>query len=275
LHEEELMMSKIASAAALAGALLSVPAQAQEAPKPTIVLVHGAFADSSGWNDVTKRLIDNGYTVVAAANPLRSVKADADQVSHLIKSIANPVVLVGHSYGGAVISIAANGNPNVKALVFVAAFAPDRGEAAGQLAGKFPGGTLGEALAPPVKLPGGGVDLYIDQSKFHSQFAHDIPADKAAVMASSQRPIAEAALTEAAGEPAWKALPSWFIYGSGDKNIPAAGLAFMAERAGSSKTVVIEGASHVPMVSHPQAVADLIGEAAEQAESRGRERPRK
>ena len=264
-------MSKIVLAAALAGTLLSVPVQAQEPPKPTIVLVHGAFADSSGWNDVTKRLIDKGYTVVAAANPLRSVKADADQVSYLIKSINKPVVLVGHSYGGAVISGAANGNPNVKALVFVAAFAPDRGEAAGQLAGKFPGGTLGEALAPPVKLPGGGVDLYIDQSKFHAQFAHDVPADKAALMAASQRPIAEAALTEAAGEPAWKSLPSWFIYGSGDKNIPAAGLAFMAERAGSRKTTVIKGASHVPMMSHPQAVADIIEQAAGQVQPKVRE----
>ena len=263
-------MSKIASAAALVGALLSAPAEAQEQHKPTIILVHGAFADSSGWNGVAKRLIDKGYTVVAAANPLRSVKADAEQVSYLTKSIDKPVVLVGHSYGGAVISSAANGNSNVKALVFVAAFAPDRGEAAGQLAGKFPGGTLGEALAPPVRLPGGGVDLYIDQSKFHSQFAHDMPADQAALMAASQRPIAEAALTEAAGQPAWKSLPSWFIYGSGDRNIPAAGLAFMAKRAGSRKTVVIEGASHVPMMSHPQAVTEIIEEAAGQAQSTAR-----
>ncbi|PZR92416.1 MAG: alpha/beta hydrolase [Stutzerimonas stutzeri] len=255
-------MSKLTSAAVIAGTLLSGAAQAQEPPKPTVVLVHGAFADSSSWNGVTERLVGDGYTVVAAANPLRGIKADADYVSSLVASIDNPVVLVGHSYGGAVISGAANGHRNVKALVFVAAFAPDRGEAAAELAGKFPGGSLGEALAAPVKLPGGGVDLYINQSKFHAQFAHDVPAGQAALMAAGQRPIAQAALTESAGEPAWKALPSWFIYGSGDKNIPAAGLAFMAERAASKKTVVVDGASHVVMVSHPQAVADIIKQAA-------------
>jgi pimeloyl-ACP methyl ester carboxylesterase len=261
-------MSKLASIAVLAGALLSGTAHAQEPEKPTIVLVHGAFADSSGWNGVTERLVRDGYTVVAAANPLRGVKADADYVSRLVASIDTPVVLVGHSYGGAVISGAAQGQRNVKALVCVAAFAPDRGEATGELAGKFPGGTLGTALAAPVKLSGGGVDLYIDQSKFHAQFAHDVPADQAALMAAGQRPIAEAALTEPAGEPAWKTLPSWFIYGSGDRNIPAAGLAFMAERAGSKTTVVIDDASHVVMISNPQAVADVIKRAAEQAQPR-------
>lgn len=259
-------MSQLTSAAVIAGTLLSGAAQAQETVKPTIVLVHGAFADSSSWNGVTERLIKDGYPVVAAANPLRSVKGDAQYVSSLISSIDKPVVLVGHSYGGAVISGAAAGHKNVRALVFVAAFAPDRGEAAGQLAGKFPGSSLGEALAAPVKLRGDGADLYIDQSKFHQQFAHDVPAGQAALMAASQRPIAEAALTEVAGEPAWRVLPSWFIYGDGDKNIPAAGLAFMAERAGSKKTMVLEGASHVVMVSQPQAVADIIKEAAAPAQ---------
>jgi pimeloyl-ACP methyl ester carboxylesterase len=256
-------MSKLASAALIAGALLSGAAQAQETPRPTVVLVHGAFADSSGWNGVTERLVRDGYTVIAAANPLRGVKADRDYVSSLIASIDEPVVLVGHSYGGAVISGAANGNKNVKALVYVAAFAPDRGEAAVELAGKFPGGTLGGALAAPVQLSGGGVDLYIDRTKFHAQFAHDVPAGEAALMGASQRPIAQAALGEAAGEPAWKALPSWFIYGTDDKNIPPAALGFMAERAGSRNTVVVNGASHVVMMSHPQAVADIIKQAAE------------
>jgi pimeloyl-ACP methyl ester carboxylesterase len=259
-------MSKLPSVAVIAGTLLSGAAQAQEPPRPTIVLVHGAFADSSSWNGVTERLVKDGYTVVAAAKPLRSVKGDARYVSSIVASIDTPVVLVGHSYGGAVMSGAANDHENVKALVFVAAFAPDQGEAAAELAGKFPGGSLGEALDAPVKLSGGGVDLYIDQVKFHAQFAHDVPAEGAALMAAGQRPITEAALTEAAGEPAWKALPSWFIYGSGDKNIPAAGLAFMAKRAGSKKTVMVDGASHVIMVSHPQAVADIIKQAAEQAQ---------
>jgi amidase len=202
------------------------------------------------------------YRTVAVANPLRSVANDARTVSDVLAGIAGPVVLVGHSYGGQVISNAARGHATVKSLVYVAAFAPDAGEAAAELAGKFPGGTLGEALAPPVKLADGGVDLYIDQAKFHDQFAHDVPATQAAVMAAGQRPITEAALTEKSGEPAWKSLPSYFVYGDGDKNIPAKALGFMAERAGSKRTVVAKGASHVVMVSQPQVVAELIKEAA-------------
>ncbi|MDZ4367866.1 MAG: alpha/beta hydrolase [Afipia sp.] len=254
-------MSKIAATVAVATALLSGAAEAQPA-RPTIVLVHGAFADSSSWNSVIANLQKDGYRTVAIANPLRSVSNDARYVSEVVESIEGPVVLVGHSYGGQVISNAAKAHENIKALVYVAAFAPDAGEAAADLAGKFPGGTLGEALAPPVKLTGGGVDLYIDQAKFHAQFAHDVPAEAAALMAAGQRPITEAALTEKSGEPAWKSLPSYFVYGDGDKNIPAQALGFMAERAGSKRTVVIAGASHVVMVSQPQAVAELIKEAA-------------
>ncbi|MDQ0323497.1 pimeloyl-ACP methyl ester carboxylesterase [Pararhizobium capsulatum DSM 1112] len=254
-------MSKFAATFAVAGALLSGTAVAQPA-KPTVVLVHGAFADSSSWNDVTRILQKDGYTVIAAANPLRTVSGDAAYVSAIVGSIEGPVVLVGHSYGGQVITNAARGSENVKSLVYVAAFAPEAGEAAAELAGKFPGGTLGQALAAPVKLADGGVDLSIDQAKFHDQFAHDVAADDAALMAAGQRPITEAALTEKSGDPAWKALPSYFIYGDGDKNIPAKALGFMAERAGSRHTVVVKGASHVVMVSQPQAVADLIEEAA-------------
>ncbi|MGV1755241.1 alpha/beta fold hydrolase, partial [Agrobacterium sp. CG674] len=127
----------------------------------------------------------------------------------------------------------------------------------------FPGGTLGQALAAPVKLADGGTDLSIDQEKFHDQFAHDLGVEDAALMAAGQRPITEMALTEKSGKPAWKALPSYFVYGDGDKNIPAKALGFMAERASSKHTVVVEGASHVVMVSQPQAVADLIEEAAQ------------
>ncbi len=254
-------MFKLAATVALIAALLSGGAVAQPA-KPTVVLVHGAFADASSWNGVTKILQKNGFTVVAAANPLRSVAGDAAYVSDIISSIKGSVVLVGHSYGGQVISAAANGKDNVKSLVYVAAFAPEAGEAAADLAGKFPGGTLGQALAAPVKLIGGGVDLSIDQAKFHDQFAHDVSIEDAALMAAGQRPITEAALTEKSGSPAWKTLPSYFIYGDGDKNIPAKALGFMAERAASKHTVVIEGASHVVMVSQPQAVADVIEEAA-------------
>ena len=255
-------MSKFAASLAVATALISAGAVAQS-PKPTIVLVHGAFADSSSWNGVTRILQKDGYSVVAAANPLRSVSADAAYVSSVVNNIKGPVVLVGHSYGGQVITNAARETNNVKSLVYVAAFAPDAGEAAADLAGKFPGGTLGQALAAPVKLADGSIDLSIDQAKFHEQFAHDVSAEDAALMAAGQRPITEAALTEKSGEPAWKTRPSYFIYGDGDKNIPAQGLGFMAERAGSKHTVVIKGASHVVMVSHPQAVATLIEEAAQ------------
>lgn len=255
-------MSKLAATVAVATALFSGTTNA-EPTKPTIVLVHGAFADSSSWNGVIASLHKDGYRTVAVANPLRSVSNDARLVSDVVASIAGPVVLVGHSYGGQVISNAAQGHENVKSLVFVAAFAPDTGEAAAELAGKFPGSTLGEALAAPVKLADGGVDLYIDQEKFRDQFAHDVPSEMTVLMAAGQRPITEAALTEKSGEPAWKSLPSYFVYGDGDKNIPAEALGFMAERASSRRTVVVEGASHVVMVSQPKVVADLIEEAAQ------------
>lgn len=255
-------MNKLIATLAIAGALFSGTAFAQPAAKPTVVLVHGAFADSSSWNGVAEILQKDGYPVVAAANPLRSVSGDAAYVSSIVDSIKGPVVLVGHSYGGQVITTAANGHDNVKSLVYVAAFAPEAGEAVAELAGKFPGGTLGQALAPPVKLADGGVDLYIDQAKFQQQFAQDVPVAEAALMAIGQRPITEAALTEKSGNPAWKTLPSWFVYGDGDRNIPAKALSFMAERAGSKRTVVIKDASHVVMVSHPAEVAALIQEAA-------------
>lgn len=226
--------------------------------KPTIVLVHGAFAESSSWNRVVTELQTKGYPVIAAANPLRGVQSDAEFVGSLLKTVNGPIVLVGHSYGGTVISNAVNGNPNVRALVFVAAFAPEAGETASELSQRYPGGTLGPSLAPPVPLMNGGQDLYIQQNKFRAQFAADVPASEAKLLAASQRPIAEAAINEASGVPAWKAIPSWFIYGDRDLNIPAAAQQFMARRAGSKKTVAIEGASHVVMISHPQAVAKLI-----------------
>jgi pimeloyl-ACP methyl ester carboxylesterase len=141
---------------------------------------------------------------------------------------AGSVVLVGHSYGGQIISNAANGHQSVKSLVYVAAFAPDVGESAGELTAKFQGGTLGEALAPPIKLGDSSVDLYIDQTKFHDQFAHDVPSEMTVLMAAGQRPITEAALTEKSGEPTWRSLPSYFVFGDGDKNIPAEALGFVA-----------------------------------------------
>lgn len=157
------LAAAITAATALSGAQVHA---AEPAQSPTVVLVHGAFADSTSWNGVAQRLQADGIKVVAAANPLRGVAEDARYVSSLVDSIPGPVVLVGHSYGGAVISNVTPREPKVKALVYVAAFAPEVGESAGKLAGQFPGGTLGEALAPPVPTPNGGKDLYIDQSKF-------------------------------------------------------------------------------------------------------------
>jgi pimeloyl-ACP methyl ester carboxylesterase len=229
--------------------------------QPTVVLVHGAFADSASWNGVIPRLQAHGLRVVSVANPLRSLHGDADYLGKLLDGLPGRVVLVGHSYGGAVITHAATGRKNVKALVYVAAFAPDAGDTALGLSGKFPGSTLGEALGPPVMLGDGGKDLYIRQDKFHLQFAADVPEAAATLMAATQRPIAEIALTQASGAPAWKELPSWSIYGTADKNIPPAAMRFMSERAKARQVVEVKEASHVVMVSHPDKVADLIVEA--------------
>jgi pimeloyl-ACP methyl ester carboxylesterase len=233
--------------------------------KPTIVLVHGAFADSSSWNGVASRLLAKGYPVVAVANPLRGVQSDAKYVAGVLDSIPGPIVLVGHSYGGNVITNAAAGKDNVKALVYVAGLAPDSGESAATLSGKYPGSTLGPTLAPPVPLPDGGKDLYIKQANFHAQFAADVPVAQAAQMAVAQRPITEAALKEPSGAPAWKSIPSYFIYGSLDKNIPPALQPFMAERAHAKRIVEIPGASHVLMISHADAVTKIIEDAAASA----------
>jgi pimeloyl-ACP methyl ester carboxylesterase len=229
--------------------------------KPTIVLVHGAFADSSSWNGVVTALRGDGYPVLALANPLRGVRADAEYLRSTLAGVEGDVVLVGHSYGGMVISNGGTGNPNVKALVFVGAFAPDAGDSAATLSGRFPGSTLAETLAA-VKLPGGDTDLYIRQDRYHAQFAADSPADVAAVLAAGQRPITEAALGEASGEPVWKSVPSWFVFGSEDRNIPAAVHRFMAERAGSRRTIELEGGSHTVGIPKAATVADLIREAA-------------
>jgi pimeloyl-ACP methyl ester carboxylesterase len=237
-------------------------AQEPSMNKPTVVLVHGAFAESSSWNRVSAKLLAKGYPVVAIANPLRSVKGDASYLASLLDSIHGPVILVGHSYGGTVITVAATGKSNVKALVYVSGLAPDLGETASGLVGKFPGSTLGPTLSPPVILADGSKDLYISQDKFHAQFAADLPANEAKLMAVTQRPIPEAAFNEPAGAPAWKTIPSWFLYASLDKNIPPAVHAFMAKRAGAKEAVEIKGASHVVMMSHPDALIKLIDAAA-------------
>mgnify|MGYP003407474503 FL=1 len=256
-------MKKIFSGLAITTVLATTCLAHAADVKPTVVLVHGAFADSSSWNGVVKILEKDGYPVISAANPLRGVASDAQSVASIVKSVKTPVVLVGHSYGGAVISDAAYGCQNVKALVYVAAFTPEKGETATELSGRFPGGTLASALAAPVDLADGGKDLYIQQDKFHDQFAADVSEADARLMAAGQRPITVAALNEAATEPAWKTIPSWFVYGDKDKNIPPHAMAFMAERAHAKQTVVVKGGSHVVMVSNPEIVADLIEKAAQ------------
>jgi len=240
----------------------ALPAQdAARGAKPTIVLVHGAFADSSSFDGVIGELLAKGYPVIAASNPLRSLKIDSDEVKDIVNTVTGDVVLVGHSYGGQVITAA--GSDKVKALVYIDGLAPETGESAADIGKKFPGATLGETLAPPVPLTDGGKDLYIKQELLPAQFAADVNPAKARLMAAEQRPVTEAALNDKLqGEPAWKKTPSYFVYGSLDKNITPAAQAFMAKRANSKRTVVVPGASHVVMVSHPEVVARLIVEAA-------------
>jgi pimeloyl-ACP methyl ester carboxylesterase len=225
----------------------------------TAVLVHGAFAESSSWNSVIERLAAVGVTAVAVANPLRSVASDADYVRDVVASIGGPVVLVGHSYGGQVITQAAADDPAVRALVFVAAFAPEVGESALALSNRFSGSTLGDAVVARP-LTGGGSELSIDPAKFPQQFAADADPAQATLMAVTQRPITEAALNEGltGDEPAWRRLPSWFVWGSEDRNIPADALRWMGERAGGKELTEVPGAAHALPVSQPEAVARAI-----------------
>ena len=227
--------------------------------KPTVVLVHGAFAESASWHGVVERLLARQVDVVAAANPLRGLTSDAAYVRDVVANIGGPVVLAGHSYGGMVITEAAAGNAAVTGLVYVCAFAPEHGESALQLSAKFPGSTLGETLtAYPVAT--GGNEFAIRPDAFHHQFAADVPAAEAAVMAATQRPVTEAALAEGlpAKTPAWRAIPSWFVFGDQDLNIPVALHRYLAERAEARGVREMAGGSHALTVSDPGAVAATI-----------------
>lgn len=260
-------MHRVLGGVLLAAALFTtatVSAQTSPAPleKPTIVLVHGAFAESSSWNPVIQKLMSDGYKPIAVANPLRGVKSDSAYLSSVISSIPGPLVLVGHSYGGEVISGVSDPSAKVRALVYVSGLAPEIDESGGMIVARFPGSTLGPALAPPVPLPDGGKDLYILPAKFHAQFAADLSANDADEMAVTQRPIEAAAFDERAVVATWKTVPSWFIYGSLDKNIPAAAHSFMAKRARARETVEIQGSSHVVMLSHASDVVAIIERAA-------------
>jgi pimeloyl-ACP methyl ester carboxylesterase len=226
---------------------------------PTVVLVHGAFADSSSWDGVVERLQARDVPVVSVANPLRSVAGDGAYVKDVIAGVGGPVLLVGHSYGGMVITEAAAGNDAVRGLVYVGAFAPDHGESAFDLSLKFPGSSLGDALgAHPVNT--GGVELFIRPDLFHEQFCADVPAAEAALMAVAQRPATETALRDELPTvvPAWKDLPSWFVFGELDRNIPAELERWMAERAGAKSARELPGTSHALSVSEPEAVVETI-----------------
>jgi pimeloyl-ACP methyl ester carboxylesterase len=228
----------------------------------TIVLVHGAFADSSSWNGVVEPLQAEGHSVVAAANPLRGLASDAEAVSDVVRSIEGPVVLVGHSYGGMVITNVAADAGDITGLVYVAAFAPDAGESAFELSAKFPGSTLGDAVRPTPRSDG-TTDLTIAQELFHEQFCADVPADEANRMAVTQRPVTLEALQEPSGDrPLWKDVPSWFVFAEEDRNIPAELEHYMAKRAGAEHTYACPHAAHALSVSNPQATVHPILEAA-------------
>jgi len=230
--------------------------------EPTVVLVHGAFADSASWDGVIERLQGRSLDVVAVANPLRSLHGDAQYVRDVIAGLGERVVLVGHSYAGLVITEAAAGNDAVVGLVYVCAFAPDHGEDAFGLSTRFPGSTLGDSLiAYPVAT--GGNEFAIRQDRYRDQFAADVPQPRATVMSATQRPATEAALTEGLSTetPAWKTIPSWFVIGDADRNIPPALQRFEAERAGARGVRVATGGSHAVAVSQPDAVAETILEA--------------
>ncbi|HEX8102710.1 MAG TPA: alpha/beta hydrolase [Solirubrobacteraceae bacterium] len=230
--------------------------------KPTIVLVHGAYAESASWNAVIEPLQADGYRVIAPPNELRSLAGDAAALTDLIRSIEGPVVLAAHSYGGAVITNVDAAAGDIQALVYVAGFALEPGESAGDASALVPGSTLADTLQR-VPLAAGGADTYIAQERFHQQFAADLPEATSALLAVTQRPITEAALFEPSGPSSlWKTVPSWFIFGELDHNIPVGAHRIMAERAGSKRTVEIAGSSHVVGISHPIETAGLILEAA-------------
>ena len=233
--------------------------------KPTIVLVHGAFADASSWNGVIERLQQQeGYTVIAPPNPLRGVGADSAYLASLLNQIDGPVLLTGHSYGGAVITNAATSASNVVGLVYVAAFAPDEGENLGDVENGSKDSVLNAALVQYTYPTGHdgetSVEFAINPARIREAFAADLPAETTALMAATQRPVAAAAFSDASGPPAWRKLPSWAVVATGDKAAGADVVRAHARRAGAD-IVEVEG-SHVIMISKPEAVSEHILKAA-------------
>ena len=236
--------------------------EATNADSPTVVLVHGAFADASSWNGVIERLQARGISVTAPANPLRGIAADSAYIAAVFEQIEGPVLAVGHSYGGAVITNAATDAKNVVGLVYVAAFAPDEGETLGAVEAGSKDSVLNSALVPrqyPTADGGSATEFYIDPAKAREAFAGDLSDQQAALIAATQRPVAEAAFGEPNGPPAWKHLPSWAVVATGDKAAGTDVVRSMAERAGATITEV--DGSHVIMVSQPEAVTNVILEA--------------
>ena len=254
-----------AMAVTTAAVALSGPAEAGHAPipKPTVVLVHGGFADASAsWNDVVQQLQKRGYPVMAPANPLRGLPQDSAYLASVLHSITGPVILVGHSYGGAVIPNAAASAPNVKALVYVAAFVPDTGEALGELINRYPGSEIQAATYPvPYPNPDGttGTDLYLQSDQLRRVFAADLPDSTTKIMAATQRPFSAACFTDLTQAAAWHTIPSWGLIATDDKAIPSALQRFEYQRA-KAHTVSV-AASHVAMISHPDLVTQLIVDA--------------
>jgi pimeloyl-ACP methyl ester carboxylesterase len=245
---------------ALAGARTPTP---QREAKPTVVLVHGAWADGSSWTKVVSELQRDGYTVRAPPNPLRSLPGDSATARAFLSTIPGPVVLVGHSYGGAVITNAATNNPNVKALVYVDAFVPDAGETVLPLAGQDSALAVDPTtvfdFVPCPCAPAGDFDLYLKRSVFLNAFANGVPTREALALYAAQRPLALSVGSEPSGEPAWKTIPSWYLLGTRDLIIPPSAQQFMAERAGS--TIVKVNAGHLSLISDPHAATRLIEQA--------------
>jgi pimeloyl-ACP methyl ester carboxylesterase len=223
--------------------------------RPTIVLVHGAWADGTGWQHVIPLLERDGFLVIAVQNPLTSLADDVSATRRVLKAQKGEVVAVGHSYGGAVITAAAAGLANVKSLVYVAAFAPDSGESLGSLGSKYPPTPTVSAVAPDA-----AGFLYIDRAKFHAVFCADVPDEEARVMAAAQKPFAAANFAATVETPAWKTIPSWYLVAKDDQAIHPDLQRFMAKRMNAKTTEV--RASHVPYVSQPKVVVDMIKEAA-------------
>jgi len=235
------------------------------AETPTIVLVHGAWADATGFDAEIRALQARGFRAIGFGNPLRDLAGDATYLAELLRTLTGPIVLVGHSYGGNVISMAAIGNDQVQALVYFNGWMCDEGESQQQLLERFEGSLVGPSIRPvPFTGPDGseGADLYLDPDAFGEAFAADVYSETAAVMAATQRPYAAAAFAAApSGPPAWKTLPCWYLLGTQDRAIPPALQRFMAERANA--TIVEVAASHVSFVSQPEAATQLILQAVE------------